>query len=228
MTDQGAIQGDAADGGGTPAADELVTVNKSGQSLGQKGHRTRLRILQATRELIESQRGLAPAAAAVAREAGISSPTFYLYFADVGEAILDVVAQIADEFDPVEDVLLADWPLDRALESARSFVRAYFDYWMAHAAVLRVRNRLADQGDQRFTTLRIEQGGRLSEPLTAKLADGVVDGQVVAERRAVAGVLITALERTATVEALQLYPQRSASEATIDALALMIFRAMTG
>jgi hypothetical protein len=41
-------------------------------------------------------------------------------------------------------------------------------------------------------------------------------------------VLITALARTATVEALQLYPQRSASEATIDALALMIFRAMTG
>jgi AcrR family transcriptional regulator len=228
MTDQGAMQGDAADSEHMPAADELVTVNKSGQSLGQKGHRTRQRILQATRQLIESQRGLAPAAAAVAREAGISSPTFYLYFADVGEAILDVVAQIADEFDPVEDVLLADWPLDRAFELARGFARVYFDYWMAHAAVLRVRNRLADQGDQRFMTLRIEQGERLSEPLTAKLADGLVGGQVVAERRAVAGVLITALERTATVEALQLYPQRSASEATIDALALMIFRAMTG
>jgi len=32
---------------GRATADEDITVNKSGQSLGQKGHRTRQRILQA-------------------------------------------------------------------------------------------------------------------------------------------------------------------------------------
>src|SRR5687768_4998638 len=89
----------------TLLGEDQVRVNKSGQSLGQKGHRTRLRILDATRQLIEAQKGLAPAAAAVAREAGISSPTFYLYFADVGEAILDVVAEISQEFEPVAALL---------------------------------------------------------------------------------------------------------------------------
>jgi AcrR family transcriptional regulator len=210
------------------AADDCVAVNKSGQSLGQKGHRTRLRILEATRRLIEAQRGLAPAAAAVAREAGISSPTFYLYFTDVGEAILDVVAEIAHEFEPVVTLLAEDWPRERTYELAQAFTAAYFAYWTSHAAILRVRNRLADQGDERFMELRIEQGGRLTEPLAAKLSPGVIEGQEVAQRAAVAGVLTTALERTATVEALSLYPQRSSSEATIDALSLIIARAVLG
>jgi AcrR family transcriptional regulator len=210
------------------AADQDIRVNKSGQSLGQKGHRTRLRILQATRRLIESQRGLAPAAAAVAREAGISSPTFYLYFTDVGEAILSVVAQITDEFEPVAALLKADWPKDDPLEAAQAFVRAYFDYWSAHAAILRVRNRLADQGDQRFVVLRMEQAGVLLEHMSAKMAKGTLNGRKVASRSAIASVLVTALERSATVEALELYPRQGPLSHTMDALVLLIARSITG
>jgi AcrR family transcriptional regulator len=213
---------------GHAGADEEITVNKSGQSLGQKGHRTRQRILQATRRLIESQRGLAPAAAAVAREAGISSPTFYLYFTDVGEAILSVVAQITDEFDPVAVLLAADWPKDDPLEAAQAFIRAYFDYWSAHAALLRVRNRLADQGDQRFVTLRMDQAQTLIEHLTAKLSHGTINGKTVASRFAIASVLVTALERAATVEALQLYPRQGALQNTMDALGFLIARSIKG
>jgi len=211
------------------AVDDQITVNKSGQSLGQKGHRTRQRILQATRRLIEAQKGLAPAAAAVAREAGISSPTFYLYFADVGEAILDVVADIAHEFEPVAALLEAPWPEDRTYEHARAFIEAYFAYWYAHAAILRVRNRVADEGDERFKTLRITQGSRLSDPLKAKLAPGEFEGRVVADRMTLASILITALERTATVEALALYPQQRESTDYVKAgLALLIARAIKG
>jgi AcrR family transcriptional regulator len=210
------------------ASDDQVTVNKSGQSLGQKGHRTRQRILEATRQLIEAQKGLAPAAAAVAREAGISSPTFYLYFADVGEAILDVVADIAHEFEPVAALLEAPWPKDQVLEHAERFVQAYFDYWYAHAAVLRVRNRVADGGDERFKALRMAQGTRLSDPLTDKLAAPTLEGRSVCDVRTLASILITALERTATVEALGLYPPRSSNEDAIRALALLIARSIKG
>jgi AcrR family transcriptional regulator len=206
--------------------EDAVRVNKSGQSLGQKGHRTRQRILDATRQLIEAQKGLAPAAAAVAREAGISSPTFYLYFADVGEAILDVVAEISQEFEPVAELLEAPWPHDQLFEYALRFTQAYFDYWYAHAAILRVRNRVADGGDERFKALRIAQGSRLSDPLTEKLAAGAFEGREVVDRRTLATILMTALERTATVEALQLYPPRSSASNAISALALLIARSI--
>jgi AcrR family transcriptional regulator len=205
-----------------------VRVNKSGQSLGQKGHRTRLRILEATRLLIEAQKGLAPAAAAVAREAGISSPTFYLYFADVGEAILDVVAAISEEFEPVADLLESPWPADQLFECSRRFIEVYLAYWYAHAAILRVRNRLADEGDERFKTLRMAQGTRLSEPLLKKLAPADFEGKKVADRETLASILITALERTATVEALALYQQRGSRTETVDALALLIARSIKG
>jgi AcrR family transcriptional regulator len=210
------------------ADEDSVRVNKSGQSLGQKGHRTRQRILDATRQLIEAQKGLAPAAAAVAREAGISSPTFYLYFADVGEAILDVVAEISQEFEPVADLLEAPWPADQLFEYARQFTEAYFAYWYAHAAILRVRNRLADGGDERFKTLRMAQGTRLADPLTRKLAKGVFDGREVVGEMTLATILITALERTATVEALALYAPRSTDNDAIGALALLIARSIKG
>lgn len=205
-----------------------VRVNKSGQSLGQKGHRTRLRILEATRLLIEAQKGLAPAAAAVAREAGISSPTFYLYFADVGEAILDVVAAISEEFEPVADLLESPWPADQLFAYSRRFIEVYLDYWYAHAAILRVRNRLADEGDERFKTLRMAQGTRLSDPLLKKLAPAQFDGRKVANRETLASILITALERTATVEALALYQERASRTQTVDALALLIARFIKG
>jgi len=210
------------------AGEDGVRVNKSGQSLGQKGNRTRLRILEATRLLIEAQKGLAPAAAAVAREAGISSPTFYLYFADVGEAILDVVAAISEAFEPVADLLESPWPDDRLFDYSRRFVEVYLDYWYAHAAILRVRNRLADEGDERFKTLRVAQGARLSEPLLKKLAPAQFDGQKVANRETLASILITALERTATVEALALYQERASRTQTVDALALLIARFIKG
>jgi AcrR family transcriptional regulator len=212
----------------TLLGEDQVRVNKSGQSLGQKGHRTRQRILDATRQLIEAEKGLAPAAAAVAREAGISSPTFYLYFADVGEAILDVVAEISQEFEPVAALLEAPWPADQLFDYALRFTEAYFAYWYAHAAVLRVRNRLADGGDERFKALRIAQGSRLTEPLTTKLAKGVFDGREVVDQMTLATILITGLERTATVEALALYPPRSASNNAISALALLIARSIKG
>ena len=205
----------------------MSEVNKSGQVLGQKGQQTRSRLIAATKSLIEESRGLVPSAAAVARAAGISQPTFYLYLADVGEAILEVVEQIGDDLEPLIALLDADWAAGELFDRVRAFVSAYFAYWEAHASALRVRNRLADQGDERFVTLRLKSVGRLSAAIARKLASPEVNGRVVTDRDSIAAVLVTALERTATVLVLDLYPDGHLRPATsIDALALLITRTM--
>jgi AcrR family transcriptional regulator len=222
-----ALREDRPDVRSAEVSDPLIKVNKSGQLLGQKGHRTRMRIVAATLSLIEVSHGLAPSAAAVARAAEISSPTFYLYFADVGEAILAAVEQIGDELDPVIALLEPDWPAEALFDHARAFVDAYFDYWEAHASALRVRNRLADQGDQRFVTLRVDSVGRLSNAIADKLVVPESGGKIVVGRQHLASVLVTALERSATVRVLGLYPDSARERAgTMDALALLIARSM--
>jgi AcrR family transcriptional regulator len=200
-------------------ASPAVQVNKSGQSLGRKGHRTRQRIIDATRELMEDSKGVAPSAAAVARAADISSPTFYLYFGDVGEAILAVVEQAGDDLAPVRERLEAPWGADPFLQ-AHAFVQSFFDYWTEHAAVLRVRNRMADAGDERFVALRLAYAVHLLEPLVRKLSPVKSKGTGDIPARAIAGALIVNLERSATVSVLQIYPKATQTPDMINALAL--------
>jgi AcrR family transcriptional regulator len=225
--------------GSVAAADEAVQVskdsfiaeNKSGQVLGEKGRNTRSRVIAATRSVLEASGGLVPSAAAIARAAGVSSPTFYLYFKEVGEAILAVIEQMADELNPVLDMLSDDWPPETLYDHAHAFVVAYYDYWIAHTALLRVRNQLADEGDGRFSFLRAASALRLSAALTPKLAQPETRSGVVVARRDLASVLVIALERAATVRLVSTFPNLSPNlypnqSQLISALALLIANAM--
>jgi AcrR family transcriptional regulator len=180
-------------------------VNKSGQSLGRKGQGTRLRVIEAAEALLAQSRGIAPSVAAIAREAGISPPTFYLYFTDAGEAILAAVGQSGARFEDVTALLREDWPQDQLYERSHAFVSAYFAVWRENATLLRARNRLADEGDPRFVRLRIDSITQMAEPMTAKLGPGIVDGKIVTEAAGITNVILTALERMATVIMLGLY-----------------------
>ena len=201
--------------------------NKSGQRLGAKGKRTRLRMIAATRSLIEASRGAVPTSAAIAREVNLSAPTFNLYFEDVAEAVLAAIQPIKDELAPAIELLAADWPEEEAFERAQAFVKAYFNYWKSHAALVRVRNRLADDGDERFVMLRLESIRPLVAALAAKMAAPKARSRVIGTREQVATILVVALERTATVKVLGSYPKEVGDRADmIDVFASMIVHAM--
>jgi hypothetical protein len=90
-----------------------------------------------------------------------------------------------------------------------------------------VRNRLADQGDARFVRLRLQSAEELSRALVAKIDTPPFPEGVACSAEAIATVLVTALERLATVSALELYPQQQADRSDIPAaLANMIVAAM--
>ena len=215
---------------GADAAGRVERMNRfnlSGQSIGQKGERTRARLIGATFALFEASKGLPPTAAAIAREAEISPPTFYLYFPDAGAAILAAIEPIGDELEPIVALLEARWPPETLFEQARGFVEAYFDYWISYASALRLRNRLADQGDKRFVELRVAS----VRPLTAAIADKIRGSELqvagLAHPQDLASVLVTALERVATVHALNLYPESHRDRGgLVSALAFLIVRAL--
>lgn len=179
--------------------------NKSGQRIGRKGEGTRRRLLEATEALLTQSRGLPPSLTAIAREAAVSPPTFYLYFNDVSDAIYATVERINERLEPIVALLEEDWPPNEAYGRALTFVEAFFAYWEDNAAVLRARNRLADEGSDRFVEARLASVERLTQLLAGKIGPAVVEGQEVASPYRLAGTLVTAIERIATAIALDVY-----------------------
>jgi AcrR family transcriptional regulator len=132
----------------------MKPTNKQGQRLGRKGGESRRRLLDATLSLIKDEALHKLSASRIAREAGMSSQSFYLYFKDMD----DILHALAEE--PAADAAevaaaLANTPHDLAPEiAARTFIEAYSEYWNRHRAILNVRNYIADSGNMAFLKLR--------------------------------------------------------------------------
>lgn len=198
-------------------------TNKSGQRLGPKGSNTRARVLECLAQLLEETRGVAPTSASVARAAGTSPAGFYIYFSDVGEALVALLETRGQSLEVVVEHLSEPWPSSEIFDRALRFVHEFMGYWHANAALLRARNRLADQGDERFIKLRVESVEQLTRALSAKIGGSTPAHDLPFKPDAMATVIITALERLATVVALQLYPQQAdAQDDLVHALAHMV------
>jgi AcrR family transcriptional regulator len=185
------------------------SINKSGQLLGRKGLNTRLRVIEATERLLVQSRGLPPPLSMIAPEAKISPPTFYLYFSDVPDAIYATVERISERLRPVVDLLSQPWDVARAYDHANDFIDAFFGYWSANSAVLRARNHLADEGNERFVQARLHSIDELSAQLATKLRPALVQGKVVATPDELARTMLISIERIATITVLNLYPTKA-------------------
>jgi AcrR family transcriptional regulator len=141
--------------------------NLDGQAIGRKGAETLKRLMSAAAEMLDTTPLRDLRASDMARRAGISAATFYLYF----ENVESVVLALADSLiEPASDLIaLAEkpWPIgdDAAI---LDFVRAYFDFWDEHRSVLRMRNLAAEEGDARFAASRLT----ISIPCTRRSPPG--------------------------------------------------------
>lgn len=205
-----------------------AAVNKAGQSLGQKGRRTRQKIIAAAKHLLgETQLGDLTVLA-VAQRAGISKAALYLYFDDVGDILLSVLDEVSQDVSDVLARLAEPWSAKNAYRNAYGFVEAYFELWFKHGPALRLRNHLADQGDSRFVDLRYRSGIDMTTPLALKFQEIWRDdlNEAIAPI-SFAAVIITALERLATVAAFETYGVASLDwKSGGKALAHMIVRTM--
>ncbi|WP_156840663.1 TetR/AcrR family transcriptional regulator [Novosphingobium aquimarinum] len=214
--------------GGTkePTGESVVSSNRIGQQLGTRGMKTRGRLLMAAESLLRTMSPMDLNATAIAREAGSSAATFYVYFDDVRELLLDLSKAAAPSFTqlfPRPDSLL----VRSRLEEDIAFIIATLNAaWDRNAAILRYRNLEADRGDADFHQLRYD----LARPVLARLGEAMramgPEGRCDADVEADAVVLLAAVERlvATTHEDTQAGPD---SEALRSSLIRLVMRSIT-
>ncbi len=136
-----------------------------------KGNATEQKLMQATAELLEQQSPLSLSVQDIARQAGTSSATFYVYFKSVKEVLLAVVQTLQQPFlDQVLPTVATTWPDDLKVPVGQ-FVAAYSAFWNRHRRILAVRNLEADLGDQAFVDQRIDMSLPVVDALAKRISD---------------------------------------------------------
>lgn len=185
---------EAEDIGGEAAA---FAVAQDGRPLGRRGLRTRRRFLDATEALLRETGLRELRVVDIARRVGTSPATFYQYFTNVEEAVLAVAEDATADIPPIVEQIEGDWAGDAGLERARKVVKAFFDYWDRHYAILRVRNLAAEEGDKRFRAARMATLKPLTDAMCDRLQHSHDEGWIPPEIQpyAAAAALVAMLER---------------------------------
>lgn len=177
----------------------MANRNKHGQALGRKGEQSRQRIIDAARSLVLKGPATRLTASAIAREAGLASQTFYLYFKDIDEILLMLSDEIASDLEEVHQSLTKAWNPHSPAEQSQRFIDSLTAYWDRHRAILNMRNFLADSGHPDFLKSR-EQA---AFPIINLMADRIMDAHAhdnLDRRKALARAVIifSAIERLAS------------------------------
>jgi AcrR family transcriptional regulator len=152
----------------------------------------------------------------VANEASIRLTNLYLYFPDIGELLLAALARVMDTAGAAYlDGLRQRWPDETLERSCLEFLTAHYEFWKRNARILHMRNALADGNDLRV----MEYRNSATTPLIALLAgqmDCPPDEGGDGRSMQVATVLLTGLERVATVVTNPHFVQISGKDAELD------------
>jgi AcrR family transcriptional regulator len=177
-----------------PLPQAQVSHNQIGQRLGRKGQETRERILAAMLSLVADPDGPSITLTNVAAAAKVRLTNLYLYFPDLGDLVLAALERVMES---AEEAFVARlrrrWGDDELHDACLDFLEAHYAFWKRNARLLHLRNALADAGDIRVVIYRNAVTRPLIDLLLAQMAESAGDCSDVAT------VLMTALERVATV-----------------------------
>ena len=155
---------------------DTAPTSADGQPLGERGIRTRQRILDAIGRAIQ-QNGLRGIRLAdIADEVGFKPPAFYQYFADIDEAILALCEEAGDLL-PHFEIGDDDWGEEHP-HGAAPFVESFFQYWDDHRSLLTARHVSIMSGDVRFQQAANSAFRPVAEALQAKIELAQRDGRV--------------------------------------------------
>ena len=153
-----------------------IPTSADGQPLGERGLRTRQRILEAIGAAIQRHGLRGIRLADIAQEVGFKPPAFYQYFTDLDEAILALCEEAGDLL-PRFEIDSDDWG-DSHPQGTRPFVEQFFDYWDEHRPLLTARHVAIMSGDERFQGAANEAFRPVAEALQAKIAAAQQDGRI--------------------------------------------------
>jgi AcrR family transcriptional regulator len=180
------------------------TQDQTGRTLGPRALQTRQRLLEATEALLDQRSVREIRVVEIARKVGTSPATFYQYFRDVEEAILQLVEQAAEDLPAIVELMEGPWQGARGLDTARAISDAFVRHWDTHGAVLRVRNLKAEEGDRAFRRVRQAALSPVVERLARVVEDHQEAGKVSQDLSAwaAASSIIAMLERMSSYHAM--------------------------
>jgi AcrR family transcriptional regulator len=179
---------------------ESLSHNLLGQRLGRKGRDTRDRIIAATEKLLAEPPGTPISLSAVAREASLGMTTLYLYFSDLPELLLAVLAPIMATGEQTYIASMRErWPDEDLGERCLRFVQAYYAFWVRNARILHLRNAYADNNDDRMRKNRVDSSRIIIELLVEQMDSSISAAPERSPAHSMATVLLTGIERMITV-----------------------------
>jgi len=143
-----------------------------GRVPGRRGRATREKLLSCTADILEKTSYRDLKVIDIARSAGTSPATFYLYFNDVEAAVLELAGKLQEEgASMVELIRDSSWKGARGHQTALTLTDAFLDLWERHRAILRVVDLATAEGDLHFQNIRTH----LLNEVTLALRD-VIEG----------------------------------------------------
>lgn len=180
---------------------ESLSHNLLGQRLGRKGRDTRDRIIAATEKLLAEPPGTPISLSAVAREASLGMTTLYLYFSDLPELLLAVLAPIMETGQQTYIASMRErWDDEELGERCLRFVQAYYAFWVRNSRILHLRNAYADNNDERMRKSRVDSSRMIIDLMVAQMdAPPIISLSERSPAHSMATVLLTGIERMITV-----------------------------
>lgn len=139
-----------------PFPADSALVDQSGRPLGLRALRTRARILEATITLLDEKTMRDLRVIDIARRIGSSPATFYQYFKDVNDVVLELATEISELTPEMVELIRGDWTGRAGHERGIRLANLVTDYWDRYRVILRVRNNAADEGDPAFLDVRMK------------------------------------------------------------------------
>jgi len=200
-----------------------------GRVIGSRALATRRKLLDATAKLLQEQGILDLRVVDISRDVGSSPATFYQYFNDVDEAILELAKEATDDEKPLVALLQPGWDASDGLERAGRFVDAYIVYWDTHHAVLRARNLKAEEGNRHFRAVRTEANLLVMDALQAMVSEGVAAKRLPEslDPFTTAAAVVAMCERLLAFQP-EMAKRGANREAIRNTLATLLYGALTG
>lgn len=143
---------------------------------GQKGARTRRRIMDATARLLEERPVGDIRITEIARAADIAQPNFYTYFPSIEAVILALAEEVSA--DGLADFVEPEWQGEAGLGLSRQLTEAGIALWRDNAAILCIVNLLADTQHGEFADLRVRQMRKLTRAMETKVVHAQAAGRL--------------------------------------------------
>lgn len=176
----------------------------------RKGERTRRRIMESTKSILETTPYGQIRITAIASASEITQPNFYTYFSSVNDVIFAIAE--STNVDRLKPHFEADWNGQDGFERVRQFLQAFLNLWESEKAVFTVTNALADEGDEAFSRLRFRQMHALYVGIEKKVSESQSRGRIheTVNARLVAFECIALL--TSVGQRLELFKQSGFSD----------------